>query len=221
MNNDTTFNLQDAGAVVAGLMLVGAILKHAVPQLPNRWIPLITMVLGVPAYVAVSTGFESATVQTWITAVLVSATATGAHSGLKNTFLGGEDSGEAKPDTKLPTMLCLIGLSLALAGCVTPAPGADPLVVQAEALAENSATSLDAFVQWEYRNRALVGSDVTAAADLVREYAPTYIRTLRASTLDYKRFKSGDNANKLQAAINTLQSLLDTVRAYYIKKVEK
>ncbi len=133
----------------------------------------------------------------------------------------GPKAGEPKIN---PSMLPLVLVGLILAGpvgCVTPAPGADPLVVQAEAMTENAAASLDAFVQWEYRNRAGVGKDVTAAADLVREYAPGYIRELRAATKAYKELRSQDNADRTKAAMTVLQQLLDTVRNYYQPKVEK
>jgi hypothetical protein len=94
-------------------------------------------------------------------------------------------------------------------------PGADPLVVQAEALAENAGESMNAFVQWEFRNRDGVGSDVTASADLVREFGPTYIRQLKQATRTYKSTRKSEAKSDLQAAVNTLQSLLDQAREYY------
>lgn len=81
-----TINVGEFASIVAGLMLVGAILKNAIPQLPNRWIPLITWILGVIAYLSLTNGWKDA--NQWIAAIVTAATATGAHSGIKNTLAG-------------------------------------------------------------------------------------------------------------------------------------
>lgn len=134
-------------------------------------------------------------------------------------------NGTNKPPAGLAGLLLAlvsVGVLWMATGCVLfpkARPGADPLVVQAEALAESSKDSLDAFLKWELRNRAIVGEDVTAAADLVREFAPTYIRELRAATKQYKEFRSQDNADQIDSAIKTLQQLLATVRNYYQPKI--
>lgn len=77
-------NLSEFGGVVVALLIVGSILKNAFPNLPNRIIPLITWVLGVVAYLSLSGGWTNS--QAWIAAIVASATATGTHSGIKNTF---------------------------------------------------------------------------------------------------------------------------------------
>jgi len=116
----------------------------------------------------------------------------------------------------------LLALTLGATGCLVPkgsiAPGADPLVVQAEALTQTAGDSMDAFVQWEYRNRAAVGQDVTAAADLVREFGPAYLRELKAATRTYKALRNEPNADATRAAIKTLQDLLEQARNYYQPK---
>lgn len=73
----------DAGVVIAPLMILGAILKHAFPAFPNRLIPAVTLVAGVPLFM-----FKSGDVSMngFVTALLVSITAVGVHSGIKNTF---------------------------------------------------------------------------------------------------------------------------------------
>lgn len=126
---------------------------------------------------------------------------------------------QQRPTGNVPAWIALGFLSLALTGCLVPRgqikPGADPVVVQAEALAESAGDSMDAFVQWEYRNRAVAGSDATAMADLVREFGPQYIRDLKTFTRIYKTSRTPDNLNNTRAAILTLQSFLEQIRNYY------
>lgn len=74
------------GSVVAALMLVGGILKNALPKFPNRMIPLVILVLGVVAYLTLTAGWGDP-IQ-WIAAIVAAATAVGAHSGVKNTMEG-------------------------------------------------------------------------------------------------------------------------------------
>lgn len=86
--NETPNLLVDAGTIIVPLLIVGAILKHAIPQLPNRLIPAIVMVMGTGAYV-VRTGDVS--LNGFVTALMVSASAVGIHSGIKN-FKSGDGS---------------------------------------------------------------------------------------------------------------------------------
>jgi len=80
---NTTLNLQEFGGVIVGLLTVGALLKNAFPKFPNRLIPLLTWVLGVVGYQALVTGWTDP--KQWLAAVIAAATATGIHSGIKNT----------------------------------------------------------------------------------------------------------------------------------------
>jgi hypothetical protein len=77
-------NVSEFGSVVAALMIVGAILKNAIPNFPNRLIPLVILVLGVIFYLALTGGWGDC--KQWVAAVVAAATATGAHSGIKNSF---------------------------------------------------------------------------------------------------------------------------------------
>jgi len=77
-------NLTEFGGVIVALLTVGAILKNAFPKFPNRLIPLLTWVLGVTGYQALVGGWSDP--KQWIAAVVAAATATGIHSGLKNTL---------------------------------------------------------------------------------------------------------------------------------------
>lgn len=92
--NETPNLLVDAGSIVVPLLVVGAILKKAFPKFPNQMIPLVTLVGGMAAYVAKTGG---ATLNDWVQALLISATATGIHSGVKNVFE--KNSGGASPPT--------------------------------------------------------------------------------------------------------------------------
>lgn len=75
------------GGVIAALLVVGGILKNAIPSFPNRMIPLVTLVLGVVAYLAISSGWNEPA--QWVAAIVTAATATGTHSGIKNSFENG------------------------------------------------------------------------------------------------------------------------------------
>lgn len=80
-----SINVTEFAATVAGAMMVGFILKHAFPQFPNRMIPLVTLVLSTLGYLAMTDGWSQP--QQWFAALIAAATATGTHSGLKNTFV--------------------------------------------------------------------------------------------------------------------------------------
>lgn len=76
-------NLAEFGGVIVALLTVGAILKNAFPTFPNRLIPLLTWCLGVVAYLSLVGGWGDT--KQWIAAVVAAATATGVHSGIKNS----------------------------------------------------------------------------------------------------------------------------------------
>lgn len=76
-------NLAEFGGVIVALLTVGALLKNAFPNFPNRLIPLLTWALGLLAYLALSNGWADS--KQWIAAVVAAATATGMHSGIKNS----------------------------------------------------------------------------------------------------------------------------------------
>ena len=80
---NTNINLTEFAGVVAALMLVGAFLKNAVPQLPSRWIPLVTWALALVGWMALTKGWSDPA--QWIAGIVAAATATGMHSGIKNT----------------------------------------------------------------------------------------------------------------------------------------
>ena len=81
---NTNINLEEYGATIVGMMAVGSILKNAFPSFPNRLIPLVTWVLGVAAYLAMSKGWGDP--QQWLAGIITAASATGLHSATKNTI---------------------------------------------------------------------------------------------------------------------------------------
>lgn len=84
----TQINITDFGGTIAGLLVVGGILKNAFPNFPNRLIPLVTWVLGVAAYLAMSKGWGDP--QQWMAGIITAASATGLHSATKNTMQSDE-----------------------------------------------------------------------------------------------------------------------------------
>lgn len=100
--------LVDASVIIGGIMIIGALAKHAFPDFPNRFIPLITWGLGVVGYLIKSGDTSGNGI---LTAILVAASATGLHSGVKNLL-------EKSDGAKLVTPL-LLGF-LMLTGCKSP-----------------------------------------------------------------------------------------------------
>lgn len=108
-----------------------------------------------------------------------------------------------------------------LTGCVFPkhiAPGADPIVVQAEQLAKEAPLALNDFIGFVDRNTAVLPRDVVAAADLARNTGPGYIRDLRKVTKAYKASRTQDNKTAVQTKIDALRLLLEMVREYNTPK---
>lgn len=112
---------------------------------------------------------------------------------------------------------CVGGLLLQT-GCVPKrniAPGADPLVVQAEQLSKETAKNLDEFDSWVRRNHFALPKDVLAAHALMQEQAPKALTDLRTATKTYKQSRNPANSSALQNRITALQSVLDLIREHY------
>jgi hypothetical protein len=84
MEGSIVIDLANFGPVVAALLVVGGILKNAVPSFPNRLIPVVILVLGMLAYLALSAGWGDP--GQWVAAFVAAAAAIGAHSGVKNSL---------------------------------------------------------------------------------------------------------------------------------------
>lgn len=97
--------LVDAGAIISALLIVGGIMKHGFPKIPNRIIPVTTLVLGTIAYMAKTGTWTD--MNAWVQSVMVSASAVGIHSGIKNTF---SKNGDAPPTPPAVPMVILAAL---------------------------------------------------------------------------------------------------------------
>lgn len=115
----SNLNLKDVGAILAAILAVGAILKHAFPKFQNRFIPLVTLVGGTLGFAA---KINDWTARGLFTAFLVAASGTGIHSGVKN-MLGKKTSPPVTPSGGTPRVgivLLLVSIpALFLCGCVS------------------------------------------------------------------------------------------------------
>lgn len=195
-------NLAEFGGVILALLSVGALLKHAFPNFPNRLIPLFTWVLGVVAYLAISKGWADA--GQWIAAVVAAATATGAHSGVKNTM---PEKGE---NIAPPLSLWLLVGVLSLSGCAS--------------LFDTVVTIKDVgdAVSREYAQLYKQGL-ITPEQDAKAEAAHAAYREAMAGlaiTLEAAK-ASGDNSTvpaKLRAAKQAIDPLLDLITPLLTKQ---
>lgn len=111
---NTTINLEEFGGTILGILTVGAFLKNAFPAFPNRFIPLLTWAMGALAYLTLSNGWTDP--KQYLAAIITAATATGLHSGVKNTV------GDAKPASGIGALL-MCGLLLVPAATLTGCAG--------------------------------------------------------------------------------------------------
>lgn len=123
-----------------------------------------------------------------------------------------------KPKLITATFAALFA-AIIFTGCVpwTVKPGSDPIVVQAEQFAAEAASTLNTFISYVDRNRAVMGADAIAARDLAAKSGPIYIRELRRATKIYKGSRTTDNADQMNQRLAALRQLLETVRAEYAK----
>lgn len=83
------------------------------------------------------------------------------------------------------------------------APGADPVVVEAERLAETSFAVMDKFVAWERKYEGplqTIDRRIHMAAEIIRENGLGYVEKLRTATKIYKAAKSA--VEKATAKLN-------------------
>jgi len=103
-------DLKSIGGLMMAVMFVSALLKHAWKSFPNEAIPVVNVVLGVPAYIVLLNGNDWSLANI-ITGLLTVAAAIGLHSGIKHT---GELVGVVD-DKKAPLIIATV--SLFLTGC--------------------------------------------------------------------------------------------------------
>lgn len=118
-------------------------------------------------------------------------------------------------------LICLFGtLSLAtFTGCaklrqVLYAPGADPVVVEAERLAETSLVVMEKFVAWERKYEeplALIDHRIHLAAETVRENGLGYVEKLRTATKVYKAAKTAVEKASAKLDLDLAQSNVQNI----------
>jgi len=87
--------------------------------------------------------------------------------------------------------------------------GHSAVVVNAERTAKLSFYTVDGFLEWEHANRPFLSSDITKAADEVREKFPPAYKALRDSTKLYKFTRDPDDESKLTSSLKIVQGLLN------------
>jgi len=103
--------------------------------------------------------------------------------------------------------ITLLLLPLLLAGCfATLDKNADPVVVNAERAMEIARVTLDAFVRFEYRQRAKCPPEVQDAAERIRQHAPEWFNRAMRLKLAYKQNRDAQNRANLLTAIAVLQT---------------
>lgn len=80
---NTTINIGEFAGVVGGIIVAIEVVKRAFPAFPARLVPLLTLVLAVPAYLTLVGGWDNP--QQYIAAFVASVTATGTYSGIRAT----------------------------------------------------------------------------------------------------------------------------------------
>jgi len=102
-------------------------------------------------------------------------------------------------------------------GCAAVAPGADPLVVNAERGTAIALDTFDTFLLLEYQNRTALESlspGIHEFAEQIRTDAPQWIATARALTRAYKLNRTPENKAALATAVAVLETALKEAQAY-------
>jgi hypothetical protein len=108
-----------------------------------------------------------------------------------------------------------IVLAIGMCSCASVDEGADPVVVHAERTANYALDTFDAFLKFEYENRALINDPaVKGSADGIRKNGPAWIADLRAATRAYKVTRSQTDGDRLQLALTVVQAGLDIAKRY-------
>lgn len=200
-------NMEDMGLAIAFVLLLGGVIKNFTP-IDNKWIPLITWILGGLLYQWLAGGWADP--RQWMMALISVAGATGLHSATKTT------AATAGPGP-LTLLLCAT-LAFGGTGCknffnpqalkpVPVAAGQDAVVVNAERVQETSLFAYHRMIEWELANRAVLPASVSRAVDQARmEFLPNW-KASRVALEDYKKVRGDnlDSINRLTAALSVAQ----------------
>lgn len=216
-----TLTSKEVGVVITGLLLVGGLLKNAFPSFPNRFIPLLTWILGVPSFLALSAAGAWTDPAAWTNAALLCASATGIHSGLKNSLVGDV------PAPRTLSLMLSLSASALLLGCVALRPGADPLVVRTEQTLQTAGSTFDLVLRLDHSDRGFWRTNAPGFHNFCEWLrAPLYVtppgtNLARALALqlqldtvkrEYKAARA--NSSDVLTALSTLQSALNQAGAW-------
>lgn len=105
-------------------------------------------------------------------------------------------------------------------GCAT-APGADPLLVQAERTADMAFQTFDTFLRFEHDNQAAlrrIDPAIHETAELIRREGPGWLTSLREATRAYKRERTADTEAGLKSALVMIQAALAQAQKHLERK---
>lgn len=105
-------------------------------------------------------------------------------------------------------------LFIALIGCSTLKPEADPVVVRAEQTVKIAFDVCDAFLAWEFANRVAIPDQIHNYATSLRDSGPLAFQTARALTKAYKQNRSAENKATLDTALAVLVAMQTQSAAY-------
>jgi len=111
--------------------------------------------------------------------------------------------------------LAVIAAAIFLVGCVSVAPGHDPVVVRAEQTQSLAFEAMDAFFMWEYLNRGTLPADVTKFADKLRTEGKDILLRSYVVVRAYKTNRTAENKLAVETIIVTLQTIQSQIK-YYI-----
>lgn len=122
---------------------------------------------------------------------------------------------------------CLLAVSLPFvnSGCASRQvqEGHSAFVVEVESDLKAAHHLVNAFLAWEWQNRAVLGSDVVEAAEVLRlNFGPAYDSATRVLRT-YKSSRTPQNKADLNTALAVLNQMLAEATAYMpaqIRKVE-
>lgn len=107
---------------------------------------------------------------------------------------------------RLAIFLLLLPLMLTSGCFATLQVGADPVVVNAERTIEVARVTLDAFVKFEFNQRAKCPKEVQDAAEAIRRNAPEWFNRALRFKQAYKLNRNADNKASLLTAVAVLQT---------------
>lgn len=113
----------------------------------------------------------------------------------------------------------VLGVTVAMlggAGCASIEKGQDAVVVNAERTTALALEVFDAFLQWEFENRAALAvvPEIRKTADTIRRGGITWLQSARAMTKAYKANRTPENKANLETALEVLRAAVREAQSY-------